>query len=85
MEPAINLLQKQVNKNPTAKLHQMLGDLYARSSEEEKAFHHYHIALRYKKTVVLTNILLNEYNNFHKFLIIDWNRTITKQTMDLID
>lgn len=46
LEQAINLLQKQVNKNPTAKLHQMLGDLYARSGEDEKAFHHYHVALR---------------------------------------
>ncbi|KAK7584052.1 hypothetical protein V9T40_005015 [Parthenolecanium corni] len=46
IEPAINLLLKQINKNPTAKLHQMLADLFARSGEDEKACAHYHVALR---------------------------------------
>lgn len=46
LEPAINLLQKQVNKNPTSKLHQMLAELYARSGDDEKAVNHYHVSLR---------------------------------------
>lgn len=65
LEPAINLLQKQVNRNPTAKLHQMLGDLYARSSDDEKAFYHYHTALRLEPNNHKANDGLNrlEHNN----------------------
>ncbi|XKL59260.1 hypothetical protein PGB90_000276 [Kerria lacca] len=65
LEPAINLLQKQINKNPTAKLHQMLADLYARSGEDEKACLHYHVALRLEPNNHKANDGLNrlEHNN----------------------
>lgn len=45
LESAITLLEKQVELQPTCKLHQMLGDLLARVHEEEKALDHYSIAL----------------------------------------
>nr|CAD7449488.1 unnamed protein product [Timema bartmani]CAD7460693.1 unnamed protein product [Timema tahoe] len=45
LKAAIALLQKQVEILPTCKLHQMLGDLLLREREEEKALHHYNIAL----------------------------------------
>jgi hypothetical protein len=46
LESAISLLEKQVQLQPTCKLHQMLGDLLARVHEEEKALDHYSIALK---------------------------------------
>jgi len=46
LESAITLLEKQVELQPTCKLHQMLGDLLARVHEEEKALDHYSIALK---------------------------------------
>ncbi|KAJ9580300.1 hypothetical protein L9F63_004040, partial [Diploptera punctata] len=45
LDSAIALLEKQVELQPTCKLHQMLGDLLARVHEEEKALDHYSIAL----------------------------------------
>ncbi|XP_043275656.1 anaphase-promoting complex subunit 7 [Venturia canescens] len=45
LEAAIELLERQVEIQPTCKLHQMLGDLWARVHNEEKALDHYGIAL----------------------------------------
>ncbi|XP_015111054.1 anaphase-promoting complex subunit 7 [Diachasma alloeum] len=45
LERAIELLERQVDIQPTCKLHQMLGDLWARVHNEEKAIDHYAIAL----------------------------------------
>uniref|UniRef100_A0A1B6MFT6 Anaphase-promoting complex subunit 7 n=1 Tax=Graphocephala atropunctata TaxID=36148 RepID=A0A1B6MFT6_9HEMI len=45
LEAVVALLEKQVTINPTSKLHQMLGDIYARISDEQKAFENYHISL----------------------------------------
>lgn len=45
LEAAIALLERQVQIQPTCRLHQMLGDLLARVHEEERALHHYSIAL----------------------------------------
>lgn len=46
LEAAIELLERQVDIQPTWKLHQMLGDLWARVHDEEKALNHYTIALK---------------------------------------
>lgn len=46
LEAAIELLERQVETQPTCKLHQMLGDLWARVHNEEKALDHYAIALK---------------------------------------
>ncbi|XP_034945414.1 anaphase-promoting complex subunit 7 isoform X2 [Chelonus insularis] len=46
LEAAIELLERQVDIQPTCKLHQMLGDLWARIHNEEKALNHYAIALK---------------------------------------
>lgn len=46
LEAAIALLEKQVEFQSTCKLHQMLGDLWARVHNEEKALDHYAIALK---------------------------------------
>ncbi|XP_012288203.1 anaphase-promoting complex subunit 7 [Orussus abietinus] len=45
LEAAIELLTRQIDIQPTCKLHQMLGDLWARVHNEEKALDHYAIAL----------------------------------------
>ncbi|KAJ8681890.1 hypothetical protein QAD02_017682 [Eretmocerus hayati] len=45
LEAAIELLTKQTETQPTCKLHQMLGDLWARMHNAEKALDHYAIAL----------------------------------------
>ncbi|KAF7393315.1 anaphase-promoting complex subunit 7 isoform X1 [Vespula maculifrons] len=45
LEAAIELLERQVEIQPTCKLHQMLGDLWARVHNEEKALDQYAIAL----------------------------------------
>ncbi|KAM7311902.1 anaphase-promoting complex subunit 7 isoform X2 [Ixodes scapularis] len=41
----IELLQKHLEVQSTCRLHQMLGDFFARTSEHEKALHHFGIAL----------------------------------------
>nr|XP_012147821.1 PREDICTED: anaphase-promoting complex subunit 7 isoform X3 [Megachile rotundata] len=45
LEAAIALLERQVEIQSTCKLHQMLGDFWARVHNEEKALDHYAIAL----------------------------------------
>ncbi|XP_011176287.1 anaphase-promoting complex subunit 7 [Solenopsis invicta] len=45
LEAAIELLERQVEIHSTCKLHQTLGDLWARVHNEEKALDHYAIAL----------------------------------------
>lgn len=47
LEAAIELLEKQVEIQSTCRLHQTLGDLWARVHNEEKALDHYAIALKY--------------------------------------
>lgn len=47
LEEAITLLEKQVEIQSTCKLHETLGDLWARVHNEEKALEHYAIALKY--------------------------------------
>jgi len=47
LEAAIKLLEKQVDVHSTCKLHQTLGDLWARMHNEEKALEHYAMALKY--------------------------------------
>lgn len=47
LEAAIELLERQVEIHSTCKLHQTLGDLWARMHNEEKALDHYAIALKY--------------------------------------
>lgn len=46
-EAAIELLEKQSDAQSTCKLHQMLGDLWAKVHNAEKALDHYAIALKY--------------------------------------
>ena len=46
LEAAIELLGKQTDSQPTCKLHQMLGDLWGRVHNAEKALDHYAIALK---------------------------------------
>lgn len=46
LEAAIELLERQVEIQPTSKFHQMLGDLWARVHNQEKALDHYAIALK---------------------------------------
>ncbi|KAL7301170.1 hypothetical protein TKK_0006141 [Trichogramma kaykai] len=45
LELAIELLEKQAEVQPTCKIHQMLGDLWGRIHNAEKALDHYAIAL----------------------------------------
>ncbi|XP_070158690.1 anaphase-promoting complex subunit 7 isoform X2 [Polyergus mexicanus] len=45
LEAAIELLERHLENNSTCKLHQTLGDLWARVHNEEKALDHYAIAL----------------------------------------
>lgn len=45
LEKAKELLNKALKHQSTGKLHQMMGDLLAKSHDEEKAMHHYNIAL----------------------------------------
>ena len=45
-ESAIELLRKQVAVQSTSRLHQMLADLFSRVHDEEKAAHHFGIALK---------------------------------------
>ncbi|XP_024892385.1 anaphase-promoting complex subunit 7 [Temnothorax curvispinosus] len=45
LEAAIELLERQVEIHSTCKLHQTLGDLWARVHNEEKALDHYAVAL----------------------------------------
>ncbi|XP_066583882.1 anaphase-promoting complex subunit 7 [Prorops nasuta] len=45
LEAAIELLERQVEIQPTCKLHQMLGDLWSRVNNVEKALDHYAVAL----------------------------------------
>ena len=40
-EAALDLLNGQLKRKPTCKLHQMLGDLYAKMKNDEKALDHY--------------------------------------------
>lgn len=47
LEAAIELLERQVEIHSTSKLHQILGDLWARVHNDEKALDHYAIALKY--------------------------------------
>ena len=47
IESAIELLEKQTEINPTYKIHRMLGDLWARIHNAEKALDHYAIALKW--------------------------------------
>ena len=44
-EKARDLLSKALKTQSTAKLHQMLADLMAKNHDEEKAMHHYNVAL----------------------------------------
>ena len=60
LENAISLLEKQVELQPTCRLHQMLGDLLARVHEEEKALDHYSIALKYVSFLKLTYLWYKE-------------------------
>ena len=45
-DSAIELLLKQVSVQSTYKLHQMLADFHSHIQEEEKAAHHFSIALK---------------------------------------
>lgn len=45
-ESAIELLRKQVAVQSTSRLHQMLADFFSRVHDEEKAAHHFGIALK---------------------------------------
>ena len=42
-DKAIELLQKQLKTHSTARLHQMLADLLAKTHDEEQALEHYTI------------------------------------------
>lgn len=46
LETAVDLLEKHVDSQPTCKLHQMLGDLWSRLHNTEKALDHYAVALK---------------------------------------
>ncbi|XP_015592871.1 anaphase-promoting complex subunit 7 [Cephus cinctus] len=46
LEAAIALLERQAEIQPTSKLHQMLGDLWARVHNEDKALDHYANSLK---------------------------------------
>lgn len=46
MQAAIDLLEKKAEAQPTSKIHQMIGDLYARVHNAEKALDHYALALK---------------------------------------
>ncbi|XP_071448607.1 anaphase-promoting complex subunit 7, partial [Hetaerina americana] len=45
LENAVALLKEQVDIQPTCKLHQMLGDLYSRMHDADKALDHYNMSL----------------------------------------
>lgn len=45
-EAAIELLRKQVAVQSTSRLHQMLADFFSHVHDEEKAAHHFGIALK---------------------------------------
>jgi len=45
LEKAKDLLSRALKNQSTGKLHQMLGDLLAKGHDEEKAMHHYNVAL----------------------------------------
>ncbi|MPC52047.1 Anaphase-promoting complex subunit 7 [Portunus trituberculatus] len=47
-ESAIELLRKQVAVQSTSRLHQMLADFFSRVHDEEKAAHHFGIALNHE-------------------------------------
>ncbi|XP_067123755.1 anaphase-promoting complex subunit 7 isoform X1 [Centruroides vittatus] len=44
-QKGIELLRRQIELQSTSRLHQMLGDLLARTNEHEKALHHFSIVL----------------------------------------
>lgn len=46
LDAAVTLLEKQVDAQPTCKLYQMLGDLWLRLHNEEKALDNYAVALK---------------------------------------
>lgn len=45
-DAAIELLRKQVAVQSTCRLHQMLADFFSHVRDEEKAAHHFGIALK---------------------------------------
>ena len=45
-DAAIELLRKQVAVQSTCRLHQMLADFHTHVQDEEKAAHHFSIALK---------------------------------------
>lgn len=46
IEGAISLLEKQAEAQPTCQIHRMLGELWAKMHNAEKALDHYAIALK---------------------------------------
>lgn len=46
LERGISILEKQIQIQPNCKLHHMLGDLYFRNRQQEKAVEQYMIALQ---------------------------------------
>lgn len=65
LEAVVALLEKQIAIFPTSKLHQMLGDIYARINDDQKAFENYHISLKWveiKQKVAMT-VKLEDWTN----------------------
>ena len=52
-DKAIELLRKQLKTHSTARLHQMLADLLAKTHDEEQALEHYTIGKRALKVISL--------------------------------
>lgn len=46
LEGAINFLEKHAETHSTCRIHRMLGELYRRTQNHEKALDHYAIALK---------------------------------------
>lgn len=46
LERAISLLEKQIQIQPSCKIHHMLGDLYFKNHQQDKAVEQYVIALQ---------------------------------------
>lgn len=45
-DQARQLLLKYIERHPTSRLHQLLGDCYVNLQKDDEAFHHYNVALR---------------------------------------
>ena len=66
-DKAIELLRKQLKTHSTARLHQMLADLLAKTHDEEQALEHYTIGKQVQLTLLtFSSKSLSDENSYMK-------------------